>query len=187
VREAAGDDVWSAIDGELEGGGLTVRAALTRQAALLRTTLDEADALLRSRVRFDPAFAAFTRQCLDYGMSLVIVSSGAAPLIRFALERAGLDHVPLVANEIDVTPDGWRIRFRDHSPNGTDKVSLVRAARERGERTVFIGDGISDVDAARIADVRYAKAGRSLELLLAAAGLPFVTFRSFAELDPAEF
>lgn len=186
VRRAAGDRVWSAIDGELECGELTVREALGRQASLLRISLEEADAVLRSHVRFDPSFAPFVKRCVEDGMRLVIVSSGAAPLIRFALGRAGLGGLPLVANEIDVTPDGWRILFGDPSPNGTDKVSLVRAARERGHRTTFIGDGISDFDAARVADVRYAKAGRSLARHLAKAGLPFTTFRSFAEIDPAK-
>lgn len=186
-RRTAGGRGWNAKGGGLERGEFTVREALTGQASRLRISLEEADAVLNRHVRFDPSFATFVERCVAEGTRLVIVSSGAAPLIRFALERAGLGGLPLVANEIDVTSDGWRILFRDPSPNGTDKVSLVRAARERGHRTVFIGDGISDFDAARDADVRFAKAGRSLARHLATAGLPFTTFRSFAEIDPAKF
>lgn len=185
VRRAAGVRTWRVIDGELENGELTVREALTRQAALVHTSLEEADEYLRANVRFDATFPAFALGCAELGLPLVIVSSGAAPLIRRALERAGVGGLPLVANEIDVTPHGWRIVWRHDSPNGTDKVAVVREARERGERIVFIGDGVSDIDAARIADVRYAKAGRSLAHHLAAAGLTYRAFRKFAEIDPA--
>jgi 2-hydroxy-3-keto-5-methylthiopentenyl-1-phosphate phosphatase len=103
-------------------------------------------------------------------------------VIRRALERHWLGEVPVVANGLEADPSGWRIRFRDELANGTDKAGLVRAARERGEFTTYIGDGLSDYDAALTADVVYAKRGRRLAHFLAGRGVPFTAFGSFAEL-----
>jgi len=141
--------------------------------------------MLRSGVRFDPTFARFVERCAACGHRLTIVSSGIAPLIRYALARNGLSHVTLVANEVDVTPGGWQIRFEGDSANGTDKLALVRAARERDERTVYVGDGWSDIEAAVASDVIFAKGGRSLERHLRSIGLPFHRFDRFEQIDPA--
>ena len=58
----------------------------------------------------------------------------------------------------------------------------MRAARERGEFTTYVGDGLSDYDAALAADYVYAKRGRRLEKFLARERVPFTAFSRFAEL-----
>jgi 2-hydroxy-3-keto-5-methylthiopentenyl-1-phosphate phosphatase len=187
VRQVAGVGVWAAIESHLTSGRSTLRETLQRQASHVRLDLDAADRLLRAEVRFDPTFAAFAGRCVALGHDLTVVSSGIAPLIRRALARNGLAHVALVANEVDAHPAGWRIHFEGDCDNGTDKLALVRAARERGSRTVYIGDGWSDLDAAEASDLRYAKRGRSLEQYFSESGLAFIPFSSFAEIDPATF
>jgi len=187
VRRAAGAGVWAAIESELASGRRTLRDTLQRQAAHLHLSLDEADLMLQADVRFDPTFAAFVERAAGLGHRLTIVSSGIAPLIRRALARNGLAQVALVANEVEVGPQGWRIRFEGDSANGTDKAALVRAARERGETTVYVGDGWSDIDAAVASDLRFAKAGRSLEAHLRQVRLPFTRFERFEQIDPAAF
>ena len=187
VRRAAGADAWTAFERKLDAGHLTLRETLAGQAALIRATLDEADELLSSEVRFDPTFGAFAERVTMLGHSLAIVSSGVAPLIRRALERNALAHLELIANEVEVLPSGWRLVFRGDSDNGTDKAALVEAARARGDRTVYIGDGWSDVDAALKSDLRYVKRGRTLERYLTARDVPFLPFSRFSEIDPAGF
>ena len=183
VRHVAGAQRWARLDEALDRGELSLRDVLARQASSLHLSIEEADAYLERHVRFDPAFATFARACGAAGITLTIVSSGIAPLIRRMLARHDLADLPLVANEIDVDlRRGWRIRFRDPVPNGTDKAGIVLAARERGARTVFIGDGHSDFDAALAAESRYAKRGRSLERFLVERGVAFTPFSSFAEI-----
>jgi 2-hydroxy-3-keto-5-methylthiopentenyl-1-phosphate phosphatase len=77
--------------------------------------------------------------------------------------------------------------FVDPSDNGHDKAAHVRAARERGDRTVYIGDGISDFLAAVEADERYAKTGRALEAYCRERNIPCTSFTSFAEIERALF
>lgn len=185
LEHADGERVWREIEDALARREISLRDALDRQAALVRCTLDEADDLLRAQTRFDPAFAPFVERCAALGMAVSIVSSGVEPLIRRALERNGLGELPVVANGVNASAEGWRLHYRDASPNGTDKLAVVRRARDNGETVAYVGDGFSDFDAARAADRRYAKAGRTLAVHLEEAGLAFTAFGSFAEIDPA--
>lgn len=186
VRRAAGVEVWGALERDLEGGRRSLRDTLQRQASHVRLRVDDADAMLRREVRFDPSFAEFAQRTLRQGHELTIVSSGIAPLIRKALERNALSHLALVANEIEASPAGWRILFDGDSENGTDKVGLVRAAQRQGKKVVYIGDGWSDLEAALASDVRYVKTGRTLERELRARRVHFIPFTHFSEIDPAQ-
>ncbi len=185
VQRAAGDAAWDAIERKLKRGELSLRDTLAQQAALVRCSLDEADAHLRATVAFDPTFGSFVAACAARGIPIHVVSSGVAPLIRRRLEDNGLGHLTLVANDVDPHPDGWRFRFRDASANGTDKHALVRAAQAAGQTVVYVGDGISDYDAAKAADRRFVKHGRSLHRHLSELGISFVAFNQFAEIDLA--
>ncbi len=75
------------------------------------------------------------------------------------------------------------MRFRDPVGNGTDKAALVDEANVRGLRTIFVGDGRSDYDAALRADVRFAKRGLSLERYLTQREVAFERFDSFADVE----
>lgn len=185
VQRAAGRAAWLQLEEQLHGRLRTLREVLAAQASLICCTLAEADAIVADESAFDPQFSKFVAACETAHIPLLILSSGVAPLIERALGRNGLRHVPFRANEVDVLPDGWRIRFRDASDNGHDKAAAVREAKEGGSRTIYIGDGFSDFDAAIEADVRFAKRGRSLEAHLRRSGVAFTPFDSFADLLPA--
>lgn len=183
VRAYAGPGLWESLERKLEAGTMTLREVLSAQARAITASLDEADALLAARTRFDPAFAPFVACCEARGYELAVVSSGVQPLIERAFRRNGLARVPIVANDVEVSPHGWRFRFRDASKNGHDKAAAVRAARACGKYTVYVGDGPSDYDAAIEANERYAKAGRGLERHLSEQAIEFVAFTSFAEIE----
>jgi 2-hydroxy-3-keto-5-methylthiopentenyl-1-phosphate phosphatase len=156
---------------------------LASQAALVRGEFRDVAALLRREIRVDPSFPVFARACRDRGVPLQVVSSGVASIVRDRLRDFELDDLPIVANEVDPRPEGWVLHFRDPVSNGTDKAAIVRAACSDGRRTVFIGDGRSDYDAAREADVRFAKRGLPLAAYLAARALPFEAYATFADVN----
>jgi 2-hydroxy-3-keto-5-methylthiopentenyl-1-phosphate phosphatase len=185
VQRAAGRAAWLQLEEQLHGRSQTLREVLAAQASLIRGTLAEADAIIADESVFDPHFTQFVEACEAAHIPLLILSSGVAPLIDRALARNGLAHVAVRANDVEIRAEGWRIRFRDGSDNGHDKAAAVREAKESGFRTIYIGDGFSDFDAAIEADVRFAKRGRSLEAHLRHSGLPFTPFDSFDELFPA--
>jgi 2,3-diketo-5-methylthio-1-phosphopentane phosphatase len=187
VNEFAGREVWERLDRELHAGAVTLREALAAQAGVLRCSFEEADAFIEKNVAFDPSFAHFVRRCERERVPVAIVSSGLGPLIERALERNALAHIPLAANGAVAHSAGWHMKFRDESQYGHDKAAAVRELRDRGERVVFIGDGISDYSAALEASVVFAKRGRGLERYLQERGVHFTSFESFAEIEAALF
>lgn len=183
----AGRDAWTEFDRKLKAGAMTLRQALAAQAALLRCTLEEADEAVATMTRFDPSFAPFVERCERESTPVAILSCGLGPLIERALQRNGLAHVPLLANGAQPHHEGWRMEFVDSSHAGHDKAAAVKAAHESGEEVAYVGDGISDFEAALAADRRFARRGHSLEAHLSERGVPFVAFDSFADVERALF
>ena len=101
---------------------------------------------------------------------------------RKALARAGVE-IEVLANEVDFAETGWTMSFVDPSDNGHDKAAHVRAARAGGAHTVYVGDGISDFEAALAADERFAKKGRALEAFCRARGVACESFDSFSQIE----
>jgi 2,3-diketo-5-methylthio-1-phosphopentane phosphatase len=186
VRAVAGDAAWDAIDGPLHAGEITLREALTRQAASLRLSRAQTLAFVESHARVDPAFKGFVAAVRAHGGSVRVVSSGIATVIHDALERAGVE-VDVLANDVDFAATGWTMSFVDPSANGHDKAAHVRAARRRGSRTAYAGDGVSDFEAALEADARFAKTGRALEAYCRARDVACVSFSSFREIEERLF
>jgi 2,3-diketo-5-methylthio-1-phosphopentane phosphatase len=185
--DTAGKAAWQDIEDRLQSGALALRDVLTVQARMLRISLDDADAILAQRLQFDPTFAAFVGACEANDVALAILSSGVKPLIARALSRQGLGRVPVLASEVVVEPDGWVMQHRDDSANGHDKAAAVRAAQAAGQQVVYVGDGFSDYAAALLADVRFAKRGRSLQPYLLKRQVPFTAFDTFAEIEKVLF
>jgi 2-hydroxy-3-keto-5-methylthiopentenyl-1-phosphate phosphatase len=170
----------------LRAGRITLREALAREAALVRLSHPETLAVLESRACIDPTFAPFVRRAHHHGAKLAVVSAGIRQVIGPALERAGVE-VPVYANDVEFHPDGWRMTFFDDSPLGHDKASHVEDARAAGLHTVYVGDGISDFEAAHAADVVFAKKDRALEAYCRERGIACTPFTSFDDVGGSLF
>lgn len=185
VRHFAGPHAWAQTEVGLDDGTTSLRDVLQKQASYVRAPFAEVAALLRREVTVDPTFAPFVAACRARGIALTVLSSGIAPIVAGRLAEIGCGDVPVVANDIEALPTGWKIRFRDAAANGTDKAAVVRAARSAGARTVFVGDGRSDYAAALEAESRFAKAGSALERYLVTEGAAYAAFVTFADVRAA--
>jgi HAD superfamily phosphoserine phosphatase-like hydrolase len=186
VRSAGGDDAWAELERELAAGRISLREALRSEAALVRLSRPEALAFLESHAHVDPTFAGFVAAAHSRGAWVGVVSAGIGQVIAAALERAGVD-VPVFANDVDFDPAGWRMTFIDDSVLGHDKAARVRAARDAGARTVYVGDGLSDFAGALEAEVRFAKKDRALERYCRERGVACTSFSSFDEITKTLF
>lgn len=166
---------------------MTLREVLAAEARFVTISLDEADAYLAQKTRFDPAFKPFVETAEARGARITILSSGVEPLIERALARNGVAHLRALANDVRVAASGWEMLFRDDSDNGHDKRADVLAASRAGDSTVYVGDGFSDFDAALAADRRFAKRGRALERYLREREIAFTPFTHFGEVERALF
>jgi len=98
-----------------------------------------------------------------------------------------------VANEAEISESGesWKPIWRHDTELGHDKALSITEARaqanlEADDGTipliVFIGDGVSDLPAAREADVLFARRGLRLEEYCIENKIPYLGFDTFADI-----
>lgn len=161
----------------LAEGRLTLRECMEREFAPVRGdhAAIVAETVAAARVR--EGFPEFVEAMEAAGNRLVVVSGGFESVIRPVLARAGAGHLPVIAHEFRITPEGTTIEFRadaDCDVCGEEcKRGVVDGMRD-GLPVAYIGDGYSDRCAALLADRVFARDG--LAEWLEEEGVPFERF-----------
>jgi 2-hydroxy-3-keto-5-methylthiopentenyl-1-phosphate phosphatase len=157
------------------GRGWSLRRVMDHEFTGLTTPLDEAVAWLLDNVRVRAGFGEFASE-----FQPVILSSSFVETIEPVLAREGV-RVDVVANNVDVGPEGWRIRWRDEALCAHCAEACKRASLPQNGEVVFVGDGYSDRCAALAADRVFARDGLAAYLTeLGAAYEPFEDFEQLA-------
>lgn len=176
--------VWGAIEPALRAGELTLEQAMQRQFAEVRATRDE---VLEAVLREAPIRAGFHELLAwveDRGHRLVVLSSGFRTVIDAILAKAGIAGLTIHSHEARFSAEGCELAFSDRGERcehcGRPCKRHDLALHRRGERVVYLGDGISDRCAAQAADLVFARDG--LAEHLRAEGVPFVPFEDFFEV-----
>ncbi len=162
-------------------GRMSLRDGIAAEMRGIRAPFDHAVNLLRERVTIDPGFPALARWCHANGVPLTVLSAGFHQIIDLFISPAEFPAVEVLANNLN--PDektGWRCIFRDRTKFGHDKGAALRAARQRGEYIIFIGDGLSDRPGAEAADEVFAKHG--LVLYCRERGINYREFDTFEDI-----
>lgn len=147
----------------------------------VKSTREEMEAFLRT-VELDPGFKALLAFCQELDYPFAIVSDGLRWYIDFILNSHGVEGIKVYAGEIIFLEKGFRFEFPWYDPafplRSTAKPTIVKDYQSQGYEVVFVGDGLSDVEAAEVADVVYAK-----DVLLREARERGIGFREFEELQ----
>lgn len=150
---------WEDVVRAWEEGKIGSRECLERESALTRATTEDLEEFA-SRQQIDPHFPKLVRWARKRFAPLSIVSDGFAEYIRLILERHGLT-VPVFANRVEFVDSSLKPIFPYYglgcSRCANCKGYHVRRYRDAGYRTVFIGDGLSDLCALPEAHVILAK------------------------------
>ena len=166
ILEQFADPSWHEVEEEWLQGKIGSRECFERQAALVRVTVKQLNALIDS-IPLDPDFPAFFRYLKARELPFYIVSDSFDYVIRRVLKRVGADgelrngrHLFSTGLELE----GGRIRATfPHSDHGckhgcaTCKPAIIREVRKKRQTVIFIGDGLSDRFAVEAADVVFAK------------------------------
>ncbi|KAI9203468.1 HAD-like domain-containing protein [Polychytrium aggregatum] len=191
VDRFMGPERRKALDTQVLDGVTSYRDAVREQWKSVKASLEHAMDLL-SAVEIDPDFPEFHSYCIQHKIPVTVVSSGLRPIVEaFMKDYSESEHgglFDIVANDISIDADaGWDIIYRDETPHGHDKSLTLRTITERylsadtAQRpvVVFVGDGISDISAAREADVIFAKSGKDLETWCQRENVPFIAWDRF--------
>ncbi|KAG0734523.1 hypothetical protein G6F57_010305 [Rhizopus arrhizus] len=139
--------------------------------------------------KIDPGFPSFNDYCLENNFPVTVLSSGLYPLlekIMFNFLGEKSKNIKIICNNAVIKDRTWKIVWRDDSVYGNDKSKTLIEAREAAPKdTIFIfcGDGVSDISAARHADVLFARKGRDLEIYCERENIPFIPFDTFEEIE----
>lgn len=135
----------------------------------VKRPLKEMEELVRRDVTLDPKFKDFHEYAKKQDIPIIVVSSGMEPILRSIFANLIGDEeaskIDVIANDVKLTDpekEGktWELVYR-HPDNhfGHDKSLSILPYRELPNPPLlfFAGDGISDMSAARHADVLFVK------------------------------
>lgn len=178
---------WDDIEPLLRSGEMTVEQALQAEFDTVSATPVEVAAVVAEHAPIRDGFATFVEWAHAHGHEVVVCSNGFRSVISPVLERAGVGHLEVVANDARFTAHGTTIVWDERGARCElcDRPCKRRpiAERREGRATVLIGDGISDRCAAGAVDVVFARAGLASDL--AEAGRAFTPFATFHDVRSA--
>ena len=178
-----GEPSWSDHDIAWERGEIGGRDALSAQAAMLTTPLDQLIRFATDHCPLDPTFGRFVGWTRELDLPLSLVSDGFGFYIEPLLEANRLDGMDVITNTWGGPTE---LIFGKGHPScvgcGTCKKQAVERARDAHGRVAFVGEGPSDRFGARYADVTFAKRGESLIRHCRAEGIPYVPWSTFDDI-----
>jgi 2-hydroxy-3-keto-5-methylthiopentenyl-1-phosphate phosphatase len=192
ILDMFADERWLAVEEDWRAGRIGSRECLARQMALVRAAPRELDALLAS-IELDAGLGALLETCARLDVPVSIVSDGFDYCIRRILDTARDPRVAKLLRGVRVyssrlAPAGasrWRTEFPYFSRAcahgcATCKPAVMDLLNARTAATVFVGDGLSDIHAARAADFVFAK--KSLARFCRERAVWHTTYESLAEV-----
>jgi 2-hydroxy-3-keto-5-methylthiopentenyl-1-phosphate phosphatase len=153
---------------------------------------------MKTALDIDPDFRTFHEFCVNNEIPFNVISAGLKPVLRRVLDHfigeEMSSHIDIVANDAHVSEDGkWKaLWLHADTELGHDKAQSLQtykatAALESDNGTVpliiFIGDGVSDLPAARESDVLFARRGLKLEEYCVENNLRYIPFDTFADIQ----
>ncbi|BGO93971.1 hypothetical protein NBRC10512_005222 [Rhodotorula toruloides] len=120
---------------------------------------------LVKHISLDPGFKSCFQWCEGHDVPVIIVSSGMKPIIEAVLTNLvgekDAANIDIISNDVEVAADGaWKIKYRHpESGFGHDKSKATAPYRDLPHRPtiLFCGDGVSDLSAAKAADLLFVK------------------------------
>ncbi len=176
-------DAWRPINDAWTRGEVTTAQRAAVQWGLVQASAEAVRTLAVEAVTFTPGFRAFADWCQAEGHRLHLLSDGFDLYIEPLLAQEGLAHLPRTVNHLSLDGGTPQFQFQHQNPAcdrcGNCKQWVLEQARaaEPDARIVYLGDGVSDLCPAHVADVVFAR--RMLLARCQAAGLPCYPFDNF--------
>ena len=181
VAARAAPELWADLKAQLFNFEITLLQGMQALADAL--TPHDLQAMVDHMGEYAPrpCFLPFLAELERAGVPFVLVSGGLVPLVEEVLgaHRHRLDQ--LIAAEVLPHPDGG-LRFESPFANGQELVAKAEVVKRYGcGRSVVIGDSITDLGMAEVADLVFAR--EPLSGWLEQRGIAFHPWDSFADVE----
>jgi 2,3-diketo-5-methylthio-1-phosphopentane phosphatase len=180
-----GEKDWRKIDRRLEKGEITFEQSLVEESAMLKVPekamLDALDSVTQIRPNFDK----MVHYCRENKFPLIVATGGLEFSVSHFLDRnEWLESVQIYGPKAKCTAEGVKLTFPSllYTESENFKDDIARHQKNQGRKVVYIGDGIGDFPAAKVADIVFAIKGSKLAERCKTNGVPCREITDFQEV-----
>ncbi len=187
IQRYAVSDAWRLVEERWQAGLIGSRQCLSEEFALIEIDKPQLAAFLNT-VAVDPGLNRLLNTLKEHNVPVAVLSDGIDHFIRAVLERNGIMDVPIRSNTL--SHQGKRLVLQ--CPHSSDsctcaaahcKCASAAALLQPGRKTIYIGDGRSDLCPSRKANAVFAKGALAQALTREVIPFtPFVTLNDVAEV-----
>ncbi len=184
IREFCATGEWRQIEEAWQAGRIGSRACLAGQFELVQADEDQLIEFLAG-ISLDPGAASLLALLRQHDVRATIVSDGIDWFIERIFRAHRLEPPPIRSNSLERRGESWRLTC-PHSSQSCPvaaahcKCASIERLAATGRARIYVGDGRSDLCAARKAQVRFAKG--ALAAQLKSEGLVFFPYRTLHDV-----
>ncbi|KAL1607652.1 hypothetical protein SLS60_002587 [Paraconiothyrium brasiliense] len=186
------------LDEQIHSGERSFRDVSEEMWGSLDVPFDDGFEVMKTALEIDVDFKTFHQFCINNSIPFNVISAGLKPVLRRVLDHflgeENSAHIDIVANDATISSDGskWTPVWLHDTELGHDKAKSINDFKDEARlqsddgtipMIIFIGDGVSDLPAAREADVLFARRGLRLEEYCIENNLPYIPFDTFADIQ----
>jgi 2-hydroxy-3-keto-5-methylthiopentenyl-1-phosphate phosphatase len=151
---------WRQLLTEYRQGKITVGYFNTRAFAMVKEDKQTLVSFVKQTAKIRPGFHELLAYCRREGVRLAIVSNGLDFYINTILTDIGVDNTEVFAAQAQFAPRGIEVKYI--GPDGAHldsdfKEAYVKLFLTKGYRVVYVGNGLSDISAAKYAHWIFAR------------------------------
>jgi HAD superfamily phosphoserine phosphatase-like hydrolase len=179
-----GEGEWWKHDEELEEGLINLEECMQRQYETIKVPESKILTKTTEKIQIRSGFNEFVKLTKSQNIELIIVSAGLDFIIRDLLEKNGWQHIPIIAAQAKCSFNGMKLTFpkKKDSLSPDFKVDTVKNYQSKGHTVYYIGDGLSDFSAVRVANFSFVLKDSSLALLCKQEKLNSLEYKDFNDI-----
>lgn len=174
---------WQELNEQWERGEISTEEAANKTFQLFDATMEDIFRLMDT-IELDEYFHRFIDACSSKNYPVFILSDGYEIIIRYILQKHGLNDIQVFANKLVNRKDGFSISCtymnNECQKCGTCKTKLLHQLKPINTQAVVVGDGHSDTCVCHQADVVFAK--KSLLEYCRQNNIKAVPYRNFKDI-----
>ena len=151
---------WKQLLTEYRAGKMSVGNFNTRAFAMVKEDRQTLVNFVQQTAKIRPGFHELVAYCRREGVQFTIVSNGLDFYINTILTDIGLENIEVFAAQAQFAPRGLEVKYV--GPDGAHldsdfKDTFTRLFLTKGYRVVYVGNGLSDLSAAKHAHWIFAR------------------------------
>jgi 2-hydroxy-3-keto-5-methylthiopentenyl-1-phosphate phosphatase len=176
-----GDPTWTSVRQQFRDGELDLKEYQEITFRNIRADRPTMQAYVKEHASLRPYFSELLSFCRKNGYPMAVVSQGLDFYISALLQQGGFEEIPVYAVNTKFTAGTISYEYNHAYPGqeskGNSKGFVVEGFQKQGHYVVYAGDGLSDLEAARKADLVFAH--RNLARHCDEEGIPYRPFEDF--------